>query len=88
MAMVPRPAPLLPRRGMGVVEPDQPLAFRPMQRWRTVKPVRLLRRRWRLRHHASVGGSGPAQTFEYDAEGRLATDLADRDARQWLDLFL
>lgn len=42
--MVLRLAALLPRHRMGVVEADQPLAIRPVQRQRVVDAVRLLRR--------------------------------------------
>ncbi len=50
VAMVLRLAALMPRHGMGVVEPDQPLAVRPVQCQRVVHPVRLLRRRRHSRH--------------------------------------
>ena len=48
--MILRPAPLLPPHRMGVVETDQPLSTRPVQRQRVVQPVRLLRRRRHSRH--------------------------------------
>ena len=35
---------------MGIVESDQPLAVRPVQRQRIVDAVRLLRRDWHPRH--------------------------------------
>jgi len=43
MTMVLRSAALLPGHGMGVVEADQSLAIRPMERERIVDAVRLLR---------------------------------------------
>ena len=51
VAMVLRLAALLPRHRMGVVEADQPLAAGAVQRQRVIKPVRLLRRHRRPRHH-------------------------------------
>ena len=48
--MVLRPTPNLPPHRMGVVEPDQPFAVRPMQRQRVVDAVRLLRRHWHPRY--------------------------------------
>ena len=51
MAMVLRFAALLPPDRVGVVEADQPLAFRPVQRERVVDAMRLLRRHRHSRHH-------------------------------------
>ncbi len=51
MAMVLRPTPLLPLHRMGVVEPDQALAVRPVQRQRVIQAMRLLRRYCDPRHH-------------------------------------
>ncbi len=48
--VLPLAAPL-PRDRMRVVEADQPLALRPMQRERVVDAVRLLRRHRNPRHH-------------------------------------
>jgi hypothetical protein len=55
---------LLPLHRMGIVEADQPLAIRPMQRQRIVQPVRLLRRRRHLRHHKA----DPVAAFRIDDE--------------------
>jgi hypothetical protein len=41
----------LARGWMGVVEANQPLTIRPVQRERIVDAVRLLRRRWYPRHN-------------------------------------
>ena len=49
--MVLRITAFLPADRMRVVEPDQPLALRPVQRERVVDAVRLLRRRRHSRHH-------------------------------------
>jgi hypothetical protein len=49
--MVLRLAALLARHWMGVVEADQPLAIRPVQRQRIIQAVRFLRRRRHSRHH-------------------------------------
>ena len=48
--MVLRRAVPLPADRMGIVEPYQPLATRPVQRERVVQPVRLFRRRRHPRH--------------------------------------
>ncbi len=49
--MVLRITAFLPADRMRVVEPDQPLALRPVQRERVVDAVRLLRRDRHSRHH-------------------------------------
>ena len=49
--MVLRIAALLPCDRMGIIEPDQPFAVRPMQCERVVDAMRLLRRHRRPRHH-------------------------------------
>jgi hypothetical protein len=41
----------LPHHRMGNVEPDQPLAIRPVRRERVVQPMRLLRQHRHWRHH-------------------------------------
>jgi hypothetical protein len=51
MAMVLRVAPPLTSDRMSVVEPNQSLAVRPVQRERVVQPMRLLRRRRYACHH-------------------------------------
>ena len=48
--MVLRLAGPLPRDRMGIVEPDQPLAIRPVQRERVVDAMRLLLRHRHARH--------------------------------------
>jgi hypothetical protein len=49
--MVLRLAASPPRHPMGVIEADQSLAVRPVQRERVVDAVRLLRRHGHTRHH-------------------------------------
>ena len=49
--MVLRLTALLSRHWMGVVEPDQALAIRPVQRQRVIQAMRLCRRYCDPRHH-------------------------------------
>src|SRR5207248_7897087 len=58
--MVLRLATLLSRHGMSVVEADQPLAIRAVQRERVVDAVWLLRRRRHPRHDEPDPVAGPS----------------------------
>ena len=77
--MVLRFTTLLPRDRMGIIEADQPLAVRPVQRQRVVDAMRLLRRHRRPRHHEPdpvtalrVHDENLAVEVEQHIEGRVA----------------